>query len=484
MNAQIDPIRDAVKSVDPLKQQTPENLAFSANLDFLSQDASAQRPEPERPESERLEPGRPEPATAERQDPEGPQDPDSVRPFPQRRRVWQAVGAIVAAAAIVAAIVIGMNLGNREPLPGESSSPPATTGGATQEPTDGTAQSTGTPGTETPGTANSSILKMTPTPSVTPAANAAECDLTGANLAPPNVDLNPGITELINSSPWLYTVVGCTPEYAIAVASNALIAALQADGGNAFYQMFQRVDGQWTQLDPARNILIYLEGQDGDFATVMDERFAQAGYPEGLRAELLPSDPLEGDAAFPEFTSEESTSLDGRFQGLIPSGWRYEQTPDASAENIVNAEGEFRAAVGDAIAPTPCDPADARPFTTVYAAPTWVGPNPIYGENNAQVVVWAYTEPPFYAGIGLVSLDTQVPNQGTACSIDMGMQLNGVSYFSGTSPFLPANGDLAGAPGRVLEFDSMDSIHEFINGDEFLSWLMAIRSQEPSGPAQ
>ncbi|MBE0011032.1 PT domain-containing protein [Arthrobacter sp. AET 35A] len=258
-----------------------------------------------------------------------------VVPLSRRRRVVVVLAGAAAAATVAGAIVVGTTLGAQGPMPAATTEPapipeattpvdgaPTPTSEPTAEPTgDATGEPTGEPGAE---------------PTGVPTGPPAD-----VGCRPQDVDrLMEQGSDFSSYTPWttnpqFYPVIGCTDEWMSMDMTDEGYAAEGKDGGNAWYFIAKRVDGQWViDTDTYGAVLKWeflMEDPNGTPQELMDQRFIEAGIPVELREELVGAGP----------TAEELVrGLDNPELGLryqIPLAWGIVDGPDGV--DLVNTAG-------------------------------------------------------------------------------------------------------------------------------------------------
>lgn len=216
-----------------------------------------------------------------------------VVPMRRRRRMAAFVAGAAAAAAVAGAVVVGGSLGTEAP-------PPA----ATTDPTP-TVEPTQTIEPSQEATADPSPApEPTPDPPTEPGAEP-----TGVPTGPPadegcrvaDVDRVTdqgsdfmGLTPFA-ANPEHYEVVGCTADWMAMEVTDEGFEANPQDGGNTWFYIAHRVDGQWLVELANHSTIVnwdFLPVPEGSTPQeAMDQQFAQVGLPVELRPELVGEGP-------------------------------------------------------------------------------------------------------------------------------------------------------------------------------------------------
>ncbi|WP_026553109.1 hypothetical protein [Arthrobacter sp. H20] len=250
-----------------------------------------------------------------------------VVPLVRRRPVVLVLAGAAAAAAVAGAIVVGSTMGVQSPLPAGTTDPapipkPTTAGEGTADPApDPTGDPTVDPVVE---------------PTVVPTGPPAD-----VGCQPQDVDrLMEQGSDFASLTPWTtnpqyYPVIGCTDEWMSMEMTEEGYAVEGKDGGNAWFFIAKRVDGQWI-IDPDTYGAILrweflMEDPNGTPQELMDRRFIEAGFPVELREELVGAGPTADELV----RGLEARELGLRYQ--IPLAWG---TVDvAGGVDLVNTAG-------------------------------------------------------------------------------------------------------------------------------------------------
>ncbi|SDI80811.1 hypothetical protein SAMN04488693_12431 [Arthrobacter subterraneus] len=204
-------------------------------------------------------------------------------PLRRRRRIAVVLAGAAAAAVVAGAVVVGGSLGADAPLPAATTDPLATAE-ASQDAT----------------TAPSPSPEPTAEPSVEP---------TGVPTGPPadegcrvqDVDrvMEQG-SDFMSLTPFAadpdhYAVVGCTEDWMAMEVTDAGFEANPQDGGNTWYYIARRVDGQWLVESAGYSAITrweFLPVTEGRTPQeMMDQQFIDAGIPVELRSALVGDGP-------------------------------------------------------------------------------------------------------------------------------------------------------------------------------------------------
>ncbi|WP_026529719.1 hypothetical protein [Haematomicrobium sanguinis] len=463
-----DVIRDAVKSVDPLVALSRAGAVpeFHADLSFLNNTPAEGTSDTEGAEEfhdrgTRL--GQPDNSVT---------DLGALR----RKRIWQGIAAVAAAAIVALAVYFGFRFLNQQPLP---ATPPTNTlpSGESTAATTPSSEPTANPSLAAPDAEN-----MTPEDSlVQPAANASECDLSGVTTAFVEEKVS-GANNILGANPWMGTVIGCSQEWALVYPTQAYFYAMgRPQGLNGQLLAFQKVDGAWITT-PDMVMVRFNPSQAAfelGYVGYMDQEFARMGIPANLREQFVGNE--QGPATFigdgaAAGTGNYVTTPDGAFRVPIPPGWSLQQQDGAPSGAVVNAEGGTRivlgtnAQLGGACAPD----GPSGTFETLYSAPITInGAFDSPAPANARIVVRAFTDGPYRVSIGIDRLETD-RDSGQSCMF----------YVAGTNPatggtFIASNAfqvmstspDTMQLPINVFQFEDRASVEKYLRSPEFDSLL-------------
>ncbi|WP_323961394.1 hypothetical protein GC088_06090 [Arthrobacter sp. JZ12] len=250
-------------------------------------------------------------------------DRGTVVPLQRRRRVAAIIAGAAAAAAVAGAVVVGGTLEAPNPLPAASTDP-------------------------TPSAAPSEEATGAPSPTPEPTADPT-AEPTGVPTGPPadegcrveDVDrvMEQGSDFMsltpLTTNPSDYVVVGCTDEWMALEMTDEANEASQLDGGNAWFYIARRVDGQWLLDTNSYGTILkwdtYVHPEGFTPQELMDQRFAAAGIPVELREELVGEGPEMSDLR----NLHQLTDLGLVFE--TPGDW--EVLPASQGVDLVNAEG-------------------------------------------------------------------------------------------------------------------------------------------------
>ena len=97
------------------------------------------------------------------------------------------------------------------------------------------------------------------------------------------------------ADPEHYAVVGCTEDWMAMEVTDAGFEANPQDGGNTWYYIARRVDGQWLVESASYSAIVkwdFLPVVEGRTAQeMMDQQFIDAGIPVELRSALVGDGP-------------------------------------------------------------------------------------------------------------------------------------------------------------------------------------------------
>jgi hypothetical protein len=193
------------------------------------------------------------------------------------------VAGAAAAAAVAGAVVLGGSLGAEEPLPAASTDPTPTL-----EPTqDATAEPSPSP---------EPSVEPTVEPSGVPTGLPAD---EGCRVQDVDRVMEEG-SDFMSLTPFAanpddYRVIGCTDDWMAMELTDAAYEANPQDGGNAWFHIARRMDGQWLFESAGYSLIVkwdflpVVEGRTPQEA--MDQQFIDAGIPVELRPELVGDGP-------------------------------------------------------------------------------------------------------------------------------------------------------------------------------------------------
>ncbi|PVE15370.1 hypothetical protein [Arthrobacter sp. Bz4] len=332
-----------------------------------------------------------------------------VVPLARRRTVVLVLAGAAAAAAVAGAIVVGSSMGVQGPLPAGTTDPepapkPTTVGEGTADPA--------------------------PEPTAVPTGPPAD-----VGCQPQDVDrLMEQGSDFASYTPWTtnpqyYPVIGCTDEWMSMELTEEGYAVEGKDGGNAWFYIAQRVNGQWViDLDTYGAILRWeflMEDPNGTPQELMDQRFIEAGIPVELREELVGAGPT---------ADELVRGLDAPELGLsyrIPLGWGIVDVADGY--NLVDTTGNVvstlmrsrESGIGGACSEPPVPWREVRSVPVSIDTPS--------GPVSARFAVRVFEGKQLVGASGLV-LSTD-PTSGEGCMVYNAISTPAVGLLSLTSEF-------------------------------------------------
>lgn len=216
-----------------------------------------------------------------------------VVPMRRRRRMAAFVTGAAAAAAVAGAVVVGGSLGTEAPPPAATTDPtptvqPTPTAEPSQEATvdpspapEPTVDPTGEPGAEPTGV-----------PTGPPADEG--CRVEDVDRVTDQGSDFMGMTPFA-ADPGHYNVVGCTADWMAMEVTDEGFEANPQDGGNTWFYIAHRVDGQWLVELANHSTIVnwdFLPVPEGSTPQeAMDQQFIQVGLPVELRPELVGEGP-------------------------------------------------------------------------------------------------------------------------------------------------------------------------------------------------
>lgn len=368
-----------------------------------------------------------------------------VVPLRRRRKTAAMVLAGAAAAAVVGgAVVVGGSLGAESPLPAASNEP--------------TPSLTPTPSTP-----------ADPTPSVSP---TAEETAAGVPTGPPadegckpqdvDVIVEQGSdfmsTTPLTTNPEYYPVVGCTDNWMVMELTEEGYAANPRDGGNAWFYVAQRIEGQWlTNSDTYGTLLkwdTHVHPAGLTPQELMDQRFIDAGIPVELRPELVGEGPT---------TSELRETHQLIDLGVVfETRGDWDVVPASQGVDIVNAEGEKVANLQHSNAsglggtcsqePVPWEELGGVPVSVTV---------PGGAEVDGRFALRVYDGDPLLAAPSLIAADQ--PTSGESCMLYNVMSGPGTGLLALTTTFALSPYER----GSALEFGSIAEAEAYVLSNEF-----------------
>ena len=388
-----------------------------------------------------------------------------VVPLRRRRRTAMILAGAAAAAVVAGAVVVGGSLGAESPLPAGTTNPAPSV-----EPTQ---QRTADPSPSAEPTA-----EPTAEPSVEPS---------GVPTGPPadegcrvqDVDrvMEQG-SDFMSLTPFAadpshYAVVGCTDDWMAMELTDAGFEANPQDGGNAWYYVARRVDGQWLVETAGYSALTkweFLPVVEGSTPQeVMDQQFIDTGIPVELRPELVGDGPGASEAG----ALREIVQADMALQFELPEGW---STMGAAVSpvrevGVTNADGDpvmtitrtFESGIGGACSgdPVPITEISSTPVTLQLPSGTALDTKFVY-----RVIE---TADGVYGSAALV-LATE-PASGNYC-----MLYNVIST--------PEMGLFSMASALMIGPDSLGSLHNHANLEQAQAYVESAEFEEMLAIAQ
>ena len=388
-----------------------------------------------------------------------------VVPLRRRRRTAVILAGAAAAAVVAGAVVVGGSLGAQSPLPAASTDPTPTL-----EPSqEATADPSPSPEPTTEPTA-----EPTAEPSVEPS---------GVPTGPPadegcrveDVDrvMEQG-SDFMSRTPWAtnpasYTVIGCTDEWMSMDLSDEGYPAEGKDGGNAWFHIAKRVDGQWLlDLNTYGAILRWesaLDDPDGRTPQeVMDQWFVDAGIPVELRPVLVGDGPDRPEL----WRTLESEEMGITYE--LPTNWGIADSSmggldlaDSSGSVVANLQRAREAGLGGACLEDPVPWREVRSVPVSVETPS--------GPVSARFVLRLFEGETLVGATGLVAEED--PSSGNHCMLYNVITQPAVGVLSlgshfQMSPHQGGGGTVFGSVGdaeayaQSAEFEQLSRIAESI----------------------
>ena len=345
-----------------------------------------------------------------------------VVPLVRRRPVVVVLAGAAAAAAMAGAIVVGSSLGVQSPLPAGTTDPaPA------PQPTTAAGEGTADPAPEPTG---DPTVDPVPEPTAVPTGPPAD-----VGCEPQDVDqLMEQGSDFASYTPWTtnpqyYPVIGCTDDWMSMELTEEGYAVEGKDGGNAFFYLASRVNGQWViDLNTYGAVLKWeflMEDPNGTPQELMDQRFLEAGIPVELREELVGAGPT---------ADELVRGLDAPELGLsykIPLGWGIVDVADGynladTRGNVVSTLLRSReSGIGGAC------PEAAVPWREVRSVPVTI--DTPSGPLSARFALRVFEGERLVGATGLVLADA--PSSGEGCMLYNAISTPAVGLLSLASEF-------------------------------------------------
>ncbi|WP_458116910.1 hypothetical protein [Arthrobacter sp. D2-10] len=367
-----------------------------------------------------------------------------VVPLRRRRRMAAIVAGAAAAAAVAGAVVVGGSLETEAPLPAATTNP--------------------TPSVEPTG-------ETTADPSPAPTADPT-VEPSGVPTGPPAdegcrvqdvdrvMEQGSDFMSLMTfaANPDDYAVVGCTDEWMAMEITDAAFEANPQDGGNTWYYIARRVEGQWLVQTESYSTIVkweFLPVPEGRTpAEMMDQQFIDVGIPVELRPELVG----DGPAASESRVTHQPTDLGVAFQ--TRSDW--DVVAASQGVDLVNAEGVKVANVQHSSASGlggVCSQ-DPVPWEEIGAVPVSVAV-PGGSEVAARFVLRIFDGDPLLAAPSLIGTDQ--PTSGESCMLYNVISGPGTGLLSLTTTFMFSPYE----QGSALEFGSMAEAQAYAESAEF-----------------
>ncbi|NJC22021.1 hypothetical protein BJ994_001097 [Arthrobacter pigmenti] len=375
-------------------------------------------------------------------------DAPVVVPLRRRRTLAVSLAGAAAAAVVVGAVVVSGSLGAKSPLPAGTTDPvPSVEPSPSAEPTPSTAPS------ETAQPTTTAEPTGVPTgPPVDVGCRAQDVDRVmeqGSDF----MSLTP-----LTSNPEHYPVIGCTDDWMAMELTDEGYLAEAKDGGNAWFFIAKRVDGQWlVDIDTYGAVLKWDTHAHPEGLTpkeVMDQRFIAAGIPVELRPALVGVGPSLSDLRrthqFPELGVVFETRADWE---VVPASQGVDLV-NAAGQKVANLQHSSASGLGGACAQDPV------PWEEVGAIPVSVTGSG-GAEVDARFVLRVFEGDPVLAAPSLIGADQ--PSSGESCMLynaisgpEMGLLSLSTSFMF--SPY---------EQGNALEFDSVAEAEAYAQSEEF-----------------
>ncbi len=367
-----------------------------------------------------------------------------VVPLRRRRRVAVIIAGAAAAAVVAGAVVVGGTLGAESPLPagtiepspsGEPSVNPSVEPSPTAEP--------------------SEAPEPTAVPTGPPAAEGCKPEDVSVILEQGSdfMSLTP-LTE----NPEHYPVVGCTENWMVMQLTDEGYAANPKDGGNAWFTVAQRVDGQWL-VDPETYGMIlnwdtYAHPSGLTPQELMDQRFIDAGIPVELRPELVGEGPAESDLRETHQLAELGVVFETRADWDVVPASQGVDLVNAEGTKVANLQHSSASGLGGAC---PQDPLPWREFGAVPVSVTGTGGT----EVDARFTLRIFEGDPVLAAPSLIAADQ--PTSGESCMLYNVISKPETGLLAFTTSFTLSPYERGGS----LEFDSVAEAEAYAQSEEF-----------------
>ncbi|GAB3539695.1 hypothetical protein GCM10027403_28250 [Arthrobacter tecti] len=373
-----------------------------------------------------------------------------VVPLRRRRRVVVGIAGAAAAAAVVGAVVVGGSLRAQSPLPAGTTDPtpsPAPTGSASGDPTP-SAEPTDTPEPTT-------TAEPTGVPTGPPAAEGCN-PLDVSVIAEQGSDFM-SLTPL-TGNPEYYPVVGCSENWMVMQLTDEGYMANPKDGGNAWFTVAQRVDGQWL-VDPETygsvlNWDTYVHPDGHTPQEMMDQRFVDAGIPVELRPELVGDGPALSELREYHQLPDLGVVFETRADWDVVPASQGVDLVNAAGQKVANLQHSRSSGLGGACAqdPVPWEEVGEVPISVTGSGGA---------EVDARFVLRVFEGEPFLAAPSLIAADQ--PTSGESCMLYNVISAQETGLLSLTTSFMLSPYER----GSALEFDSMADAESYAQSDEF-----------------
>lgn len=390
-----------------------------------------------------------------------------VVPLQRRRRTVMILAGAAAAAVVAGAVVVGGSLGAESPLPAASTDPTPSA-----EPS---REATADPSPSPEPTAEPSVE-----PSAVPTGPPADegCRVEDVDRVMEQGSDFMSLTPFA-SDPSHYEVVGCTDEWMAMEVTEAGFEANPQDGGNAWYYIARRVDGQWLVESASYSTLTkweFLPVTEGRTPQeMMDQQFIDVGIPVELRAELVGDGPESSQAG----ALQEMVQSDMALTFQLPADWSMMGAAVAPVKEVTvaNADGNpvmtvtrtFESGIGGTCG------GDPVPMTEIYSTPITLDLPSGATLDTKFVYRVMETAGGVYGSASLV-LATD-PSSGDYCMLYNVISTPEMGLFSMASAFVmnPAS------PSGLHNYADLAQAEAYVASPEFDKMLTVARSLEITG---
>ena len=373
-----------------------------------------------------------------------------VVPLRRRRRTAMILAGAAAAAVVAGAVVVGGSLGTESPLPAGTTDPAPSvepTQEATADPSpsaEPTAEPTAEPGVE---------------PSAVPTGPPADeaCRVQDVDRI-----VEQG-SDFMSLTPWTtnpeyYPVVGCTDNWMVMELTDEGYAADPKDGGNAWFYIAQRVDGQWlVDTNTYGTVLkwdthVHPEGLTPQ--ELMDQRFIDAGIPVELRPELVGEGPSMSELRETHQLMDLGVVFETRGDWDVVPASQGVDLVNAQGTKVANLQHSNESGIGGACSQAPVS------WQELGAVPVSVTV-PGGAEVPARFTLRVFEGDPFLAAPSLIGADQ--PASGESCMLYnvISGPGTGLLALTTTNMFSPYE------QGSALEFSSMAEAAAYAESEEF-----------------